>query len=126
MLGQRAFVRAVSAQIGDAVRAHAQDEDSRKGAHLQPILELVARIDLGDPHVVLVPLGRDSVGRGSKRPEKLGDQFVHGLLSPGGAAVRDQHADLGRREPHHTLDVELVDRSQQLLDRGLGHGRRSY
>src|SRR4051812_3689965 len=56
VIGEPVLVRAVDAQIADAVGSLAQHERARKRARLHPVVQLVARVDLRDPGVIFVPL----------------------------------------------------------------------
>src|SRR3954464_12322023 len=80
MVRQRALVGAVDAKVRDAVCGLAQHEGARKWACLHPVVELVGRVDLGDPGIALVPLRADPArgcGRLGPRPRRVtGGVFV--------------------------------------------------
>jgi hypothetical protein len=64
------LVRAVSLELRDTIRPHAQDERSGQPGQPKPVAQLIAGVYLRDPDVVLVPLGRDPVRGRAKLAEE--------------------------------------------------------
>jgi hypothetical protein len=68
-----------------------------------------------------VPLGGNPVRRGVQGREKPSEQFAHGFDPFGAPAVWRRDPAIGRHERDRSLDIELVDRREQLVDGRLVH-----
>ena len=117
------FVRTVGPQLRDASRPHADDKSSWQLVQLKEVPELIAGVDLGDPGVVLVPLARDPMRGGAKLAEELTQELTDGRGPFGPTAVGDQHPRIGRHQRDCGLQVESIDRVEELFDRRLAHSR---
>src|SRR5450755_3985156 len=90
VLDERALVGTVDADVDDAVGSVPQHEGAGKPAEPHAVLQLIGGLDLGDPDVVLVPVGGDHVLRRAQRGEEVAEQSAHGGGPLGAMAVRGQ------------------------------------